>query len=137
MEKVKDHPYVRQNIGARDIIVETLTFMYDLNTISIQEESFRTPRLAFPRLPHDIIFTIGGWAHGRARTIIEVYDTRADRWICLDEEDPFGARAYHGTAAVGTKIYCIGGYDGLEHFNKCTVFNAVDKTWKEVLTVGQ
>lgn len=110
----------------------TLTFKCDLNTISVQEEFFKTPEIAIPRIPHDVIFAIGGWSGGQARQYVEVYDTRADRWISLPNNDPHGPRAYHGTAVVDHKIYCIGGYDGVEHFNLCTVFDTVNKTWKEV-----
>lgn len=91
-----------------------------------------TPPLAIPRLPHEVIFAIGGWSGGTAKGCIETYDTRADRWINIPAEDPAGPRAYHGTAVIGHKIYSIGGYDGLEYFNTCRVFDAVKKSWKEV-----
>lgn len=114
------------------IVVKTLAFMHDLSTITDQVETFKTPKIAMPRLPHDVIFAIGGWSCGQARSYVEVYDTRADRWICLPNEDSQGARAYHGCVVVGHKIYCIGGYNGTEYFNLCTVFDAVTKAWMEV-----
>lgn len=91
-----------------------------------------TPALALPRLPHEVIFAIGGWSAGIPQTYIETYDTRADRWIRVLEEDPAGPRSYHGTAVIASKIYCIGGFDGMEYFNTCRMFNAVSKEWKEV-----
>lgn len=93
-----------------------------------------TPALALPRLPHEVIFAIGGWSEGLPQRYIETYDTRADRWIRVMEEDPAGPRAYHGTAVIGYKIYCIGGFDGMDYFNTCRVFDAVKKVWKEVMT---
>lgn len=91
-----------------------------------------TPPLAMPRLPHEVIFAIGGWSGGTSKGCIETYDTRADRWVNIPAEDPAGPRAYHGTAVIGYKIYSIGGYDGVEYFNTCRVFDAVRKNWKEV-----
>lgn len=91
-----------------------------------------TPPLAMPRLPHEVIFAIGGWSGGTSKGCIETYDTRADRWVNIQTEDPAGPRAYHGTAVIGYKIYSVGGYDGVEYFNTCRVFDAVKKTWKEV-----
>lgn len=89
--------------------------------------------MLYSRIPHDIIFAIGGWSGGQARPYVEVYDTRADRWITLNNHDPFGSRAYHGvTTCLDHKIYCVGGYDGREHFNMCTIFDPVNNTWKEV-----
>lgn len=109
----------------------TLSFMCDLKSIN-GEEFFETPKMALPRLPHDIIFAIGGWSGGQAVASVEVYDTRADRWQCLPNEDPHGPRACHGVAVLNNKIYCIGGYDGHERVNLCTVFDAIQKTWSEV-----
>lgn len=91
-----------------------------------------TPALAVPRLPHDVIFAIGGWSVGLPQSYIESYDTRADRWIRVMEEDSAGPRSYHGTAVIGSKIYCIGGFDGMEYFNTCRMFNAITKVWKEI-----
>jgi kelch-like protein 10 len=91
-----------------------------------------TPPLAQPRLPHEVIFAIGGWSEGMPQKFIETYDTRADRWVPMLHEDIAGPRAYHGTAVIGSKIYCIGGFDGMEYFNTCRCFDAVKKTWKEV-----
>lgn len=133
VNNVKEHPYVKYNTDCNRTIMATLSFMSDLNTINVQEEFFKTPKMAIPRIPHDVIFAIGGWSGGQARQYVEVYDTRADRWISLPNNDPHGPRAYHGIAVVDHKIYCIGGYDGSEHFNLCTVFDTVNKTWKEVL----
>lgn len=132
MQKVKEHPFVTDNHECNQLIVNTLAFMYDLTTINVQEEFFHTPSFAMPRLPHDIIIVVGGWAGGLAQSYVEVYDTRADRWTCLSQEDPFGARAYHGTVAIDSQVYCIGGYDGLQYFNTCTAFDTTTKTWKEV-----
>lgn len=91
-----------------------------------------TPAFAIPRLPHDVIFAIGGWSVGFPQSFIESYDTRADRWVQVLEEDPAGPRSYHGTAVIDNRIYCIGGFDGMEHFNTCRMFNAITKEWKEV-----
>lgn len=132
VHKVKEHAYVAGDSACNEITVAALAFMYDLNVINVQEEFFRTPPMAIPRLPHDVMFIIGGMSGGQARSYIEAYDTRADRWICLPHEDPLGVRAYHGTAVIGHQIYCIGGHYGVEYFNSCSVFDAVAKTWKEV-----
>ena len=38
MEQVKDHAYVSVNEDARPIIIETLTFLYDLDMISTRDD---------------------------------------------------------------------------------------------------
>ncbi|XP_030377428.1 kelch-like protein 10 isoform X2 [Scaptodrosophila lebanonensis] len=132
MEEVKEHPYVIQCEAAKPLIVDTFKFMYDLDFLNPQAEELTTPPLAMPRLPHEVIFAIGGWSGGTSKGCIETYDTRADRWVNINAEDPAGPRAYHGTAVLGFKIYSIGGYDGVEYFNTCRVFDAVKKKWGEI-----
>lgn len=132
MQHVQDHPYVAQCAAARPLIIDALKFLHDLDLISTRKVEMSTPDLALPRLPHDVIFAIGGWSSGLPQTYIETYDTRADRWIRVLEEDPAGPRSYHGTAVIGERIYCIGGFDGMEYFNTCRMFSAVSKQWREI-----
>ncbi|XP_012271071.1 kelch-like protein 10 [Orussus abietinus] len=132
LENVKDHPYVTGNEACKPIIIGTLKFLYDLEMITQKDGEVSTPEIARPRLPHEILFAIGGWSGGSPTNFIETYDTRADRWIKVEEVDPTGPRAYHGTAVVGFNIYVIGGFDGMDYFNSCRCFNAVTKSWREV-----
>ncbi|KPI96784.1 Kelch-like protein 10 [Papilio xuthus] len=132
LENVKDHPYVTGNEGSRPIIIETLKFLYDLEMIAQRDGEVATPEIARPRVPHEVLFAIGGWSGGSPTAFIETYDTRADRWIKVEEVDPAGPRAYHGTAVLGYCIYVIGGFDGMDYFNSCRCFDAVNKTWREV-----
>lgn len=132
MEKVKKNRYVENDPGTKPIILETMRFLCDLDTISSGTSVITTPKFAIPRLPYEVIFAIGGWSEGAPQTIIESYDTRADRWINVSEVDPAGPRSYHGTGVIGTKLYCIGGFNGTEYFNTCSRFDAARKKWREI-----
>lgn len=132
MEHVKRNKYVENDPSTRPIVIETLRFICDLETVPLQNGELITPPIALPRLPHEVIFAIGGWSEGAPQSYIETYDTRADRWIRMPIEDPAGPRSYHGTAVIGTKIYCIGGFNGTDYFNTCTRFDSVKKRWTEV-----
>ncbi|XP_066908319.1 kelch-like protein 10 [Halyomorpha halys] len=132
LEHVKEHPYVVGNEACRPIIIDTLRFLYDLEMITQRQGEVTTPEIARPRVPHEILFAIGGWSGGSPTNYIETYDTRADRWVKVEEVDRTGPRAYHGTAVVGYEIYVIGGFDGMDYFNSCRCFNAVSKTWREI-----
>lgn len=81
LEKVKEHRYVVGIEACRPIIIETLTFLYDLEMITKKDTVLSTPEIARPRVPHEIIFAIGGWKNDFILGCIETYDTRADRWI--------------------------------------------------------
>lgn len=113
-------------------LLQPLPLPYHRHYLNIPLLKLTTPPLAMPRLPHEVIFAIGGWSGGTSKGCIETYDTRADRWVNINAEDPAGPRAYHGTAVLGFKIYSIGGYDGVEYFNTCRVFDAVQKQWNEI-----
>ena len=41
-------------------------------------------------------------------------------------------RAYHGTATIDRLIYVIGGFDGMDYFNSCRVFNTETFQWNEI-----
>ncbi|OXA57496.1 kelch-like protein 10 [Folsomia candida] len=134
MEHVKDHTYVHGNEGCRPIIIETLRFLLQFTTSSplSMTDHVPTPGIAKPRIPYEIMFAIGGWSGGAPTSYIETYDTRADRWVRVEEVDPTGPRAYHGTVAIGFEIFVIGGFDGIDYFNSCRAFNAVTKQWRNV-----
>lgn len=132
MEKVKTNHYVEKDPEAKPIIIETMKFLCDLEMMPLSSSSLKTPSFAVPRIPHEVILAIGGWSEGAPQTHIESYDSRADRWVRVFPEDPSGPRSYHGTAVLGTKVYCIGGFNGTDYFNTCTRFDAVKRTWKEI-----
>lgn len=64
----------------RDLAMDTLLFLYDFD-VALHNDPVPTPLFVRPRIPHDMMFVIGGWTSGRATHLIESYDTKADRWI--------------------------------------------------------
>jgi len=61
MEKVKECNFVQGHEGCRPIVIETLRFLYDLEVITERDGEIPTPSIARPRIPHEILFAIGGW----------------------------------------------------------------------------
>lgn len=89
VEKVKAHPLVKESDQCKPLVIETLKFLYDLDMDEEKEVDLNNP-LAKPRVPHEILFVIGGWSGGSPTNIVETYDTRADRWIVCDNVDSGG-----------------------------------------------
>lgn len=83
---------------------------------------------ASPRIPHDILFAIGGWTAGNPTTYIETYDVRADRW-CFSYHNDVMARAYHRVELLGPLLYLVGGFDGSRYYNSVRCFDPVIKVW--------
>lgn len=126
-----NHSYVQFCPEAKPIIATAHNFMCDFDEIDWVNDRDLDVSLLVPRLPHEVLFAIGGWYNGSASSLFETYDIRADRWIEFNFGDPHGARAYHSVAVIGPKIYCIGGYSGSEYYNRCTVFDVERKLWTE------
>lgn len=81
------------------------------------------------------------------RNQINSLQTRADKWIPLPFNDKckqlnlpkkhkqeliLVPRAYHGIVTIKQLIYVIGGFDGMEYFNSCRVFDSQNFQWKEI-----
>ncbi|XP_051943340.1 kelch-like protein 10 isoform X2 [Hippocampus zosterae] len=87
--------------------------------------------VARPRLPSAILLAIGGWSGPSATEYIEVYDVHANCWDYLfDNMDQ--PRAYCGATFLNDAIYCLGGFDGTEHYNTVSRFDLRTRTWQEV-----
>ncbi|XP_037046810.1 kelch-like protein 10 isoform X2 [Bradysia coprophila] len=111
---------------------KALSFLYELDEIGKREIEIHTPSIAIPRIPQDVIFVTGGWHQSQPVSKIQSYDCRADRWVFAPDDDPDGPLAYHGSAAVGHKIYIIGGFDGENYFNTCRVYDTLNRSWQEI-----
>ncbi|XP_059619102.1 kelch-like protein 10 [Phlebotomus argentipes] len=126
---------IQRNMEQNSLIVKCeeanllLKRVYEFLTTAKLSQEILQCKLAQPRLPHEVIFTVGGWSEGSAKMEIETYDTRADRWVRISNDDPFGPRAYHGSVAIEGRIYCVGGFNGREYFSNCRIFDTVTKCW--------
>ncbi len=74
------------NEDCKPLVIETLKFLYDLDMDDNKELDLTHP-LARPRVPHEIMFVVGGWSGGSPTNVIETYDTRADRWVMCESTD--------------------------------------------------
>ena len=80
------HPLVHENEQCKPIVIETIKFLYDLDMEEGKDVDLTNP-IARPRVPHEIMFVVGGWSGGSPTNVIETYDTRADRWITVEYAD--------------------------------------------------
>jgi kelch-like protein 10 len=111
--------------------MDMLKFLHDLTITKQQDEDAPTPEFARPRIPHEILFVLGG-NMGVSYKYIDTYDHRTDRWVlsCAGCVKPW--RIFYGTAVIGFNIYVIGGRLRECQTNSCLCFNAVKKTWSEM-----
>lgn len=83
-----------------------------------------------PRVPTDVIFTVGGWSNEGVVNSVESYDKSVDQWFELSPHMN-SARAYHGTVCLGDKIFIIGGFDRSRYLNSVGCFSTEKKIWEE------
>ncbi|XP_041868448.1 kelch-like protein 10 [Melanotaenia boesemani] len=132
--------YIRANLLTNDLIRSSTDCMPIITSAIKIASTIDTYRLPFPgicnalcrpRLPSAILLALGGWSGGDPTNGIEAYDVRADRWINITNnlESP---RAYHGAAFLNGYVYCVGGFDRVEHFNSVRRFDPRTHTWSEV-----
>ncbi len=85
LNKIKTNYYLYQTSESKDLLRKRL----DMN-VSINNE-FRF--LAYndlwmrPRVPHELLFVVGGWSSGMPTNSIEAYDCRANVWMQLKNVD--------------------------------------------------
>ncbi|XP_055779063.1 kelch-like protein 10 [Salvelinus fontinalis] len=124
---VRNNSLVKDSDECKPIILNALKAIYELN---MHGPSISSNPLRRPRLPYAILLAIGGWSGGNPTNVIEAYDTRADRWATIAQEE--SPRAYHGAAYLNGFVYCLGGFDSVEYFNSVRKFNPITCTWHQV-----
>ncbi|CAG7834922.1 unnamed protein product [Allacma fusca] len=121
--------FVANNIAAQNALYEASIFLAQMDSRNGTEVDLNDP-LARPRVPHEIVFCIGGWSAGSPTSFVETYDSRADRWFITNSAD-VNPRAYHGLVSLGSLIYMIGGFDGHDHFNTVRCYDTTTRLWTE------
>ncbi|KAM7373285.1 hypothetical protein PAMP_008150 [Pampus punctatissimus] len=133
-----DIEYIRMNVMSNELVKNMcLPMIRDAMEISHHIITNRSAVSGFcntparPRLPTAILLAIGGWSGGDPTNGIEAYDIRANRWINVTNnlERP---RAYHGAVFLNGSVYCVGGFDRVEHFNSVRRFDLITHTWHEM-----
>ncbi|XP_040501502.1 kelch-like protein 17 isoform X1 [Ursus maritimus] len=64
----------------------------------------------------------------------EAYDTRTDRWHVVASMSTRRARV--GVAAVGNRLYAVGGYDGTSDLATVESYDPVTNTWQPEVSMG-
>ncbi|XP_010785452.1 kelch-like protein 10 [Notothenia coriiceps] len=128
---VRSNELVKNNIECKLMVRKALDI---ITCIRPNYSSVLCNHLARPRLPNAVLLAIGGWSGGDPTNGIEAYDIRTDSWVNVSNghERP---RAYHGTAFLNGDIYCVGGFDRVEHFNSVRRYDPNTHTWHEVASM--
>lgn len=85
-----------------------------------------------PRLPTDLVVTIGGWHYKKPMNIMEIYDSASDHWYTYEFSPNLPNRAYHGMVNAPNRcVYLIGGLDDFSTQQSSVVqVDVVNLKWK-------
>ncbi|KAG7273832.1 hypothetical protein CRUP_011124 [Coryphaenoides rupestris] len=64
----------------------------------------------------------------------EAYDTRTDRWHMVASMSTRRARV--GVAAIGNRLYAVGGYDGTSDLATVESYDPITNTWQPEVSMG-
>jgi kelch-like protein 10 len=114
LDKISGNKYLKKNEDCKSLLKNTWDFLYELDRTANKDIDLQNP-LVRPRIPHEVLYAVGGWSGGNPITFFESYDTRADRWYTHAFVEDNTPRAYHALASLDAKIYIIGKYIGRVH----------------------
>ncbi|KAM9314873.1 kelch-like protein 10 [Pholidichthys leucotaenia] len=120
--------YIRLNVLSQNLVCN------NLECLSLVWEALQTgicSPFRRPRLPNAILLAIGGWSVSSSTDGIEAYDFQANHWrdVTNTLECPL---AHHGAVFLNGFVYCVGGFDRLQHFNSVRRFDLGTRIWEEV-----
>jgi kelch-like protein 10 len=91
LKNIINQPYVTGNDECLPFLMDIFKFLHDLKIKRQKGEDIPTAEVARPRIPHEILFAIGGEG-GMECNYIETYDPLADRWVLACRGGPTNGR---------------------------------------------
>uniref|UniRef100_A0A8C7EAZ0 Kelch like family member 17 n=1 Tax=Nothoprocta perdicaria TaxID=30464 RepID=A0A8C7EAZ0_NOTPE len=121
MSNVDTELLVRHHSECKDLLIEALKYHLMPEQRGVLSNSRTRPRRCGGSL-----FAI----HGDC----EAYDTRTDRWHMVASMSTRRARV--GVAAIGNKLYAVGGYDGTSDLATVESYDPVTNSWQPEVSMG-
>lgn len=134
-QNVMENSVVKESRECRDLLTKTRRFLQN-RLVTRLFSSFISSQPCLPRLPHTVMLAIGGWSEHSHANVLESYDVRANRWVCLSQEQE-KPRVYHGAAYLDGFVYCVGGRDEEEFYSSVRRFDVATLTWHEAAPMHQ
>ncbi|KAK8786871.1 hypothetical protein V5799_023356 [Amblyomma americanum] len=135
VEKIKTNKYVADSEACRPLVIDTLRFLYDLDVV-VHNDEVPTPLFVRPRIPHEVMFVIGGWMAGGPTTYIESYDTKADRWIRWTMIAPMHSQRSDACATTHDGyVYITGGFSGDECLSSAERYDPTTDQWTAIASM--
>nr|XP_013049730.2 kelch-like protein 17 isoform X5 [Anser cygnoides] len=147
MSNVDTELLVRHHSECKDLLIEALKYHLMPEQRGVLSNSRTRPRRC--EGASTVLFAVGPWdccvlcfavpcAGGGSLFAIhgdcEAYDTRTDRWHMVASMSTRRARV--GVAAIGNKLYAVGGYDGTSDLATVESYDPVTNSWQPEVSMG-
>ncbi|KAI6073673.1 Kelch-like 17 [Aix galericulata] len=133
MSNVDTELLVRHHSECKDLLIEALKYHLMPEQRGVLSNSRTRPRRC--EGASTVLFAVAGGGslfaiHGDC----EAYDTRTDRWHMVASMSTRRARV--GVAAIGNKLYAVGGYDGTSDLATVESYDPVTNSWQPEVSMG-
>ncbi|KFQ66369.1 Kelch-like 17, partial [Pelecanus crispus] len=146
MSNVDTELLVRHHSECKDLLIEALKYHLMPEQRGVLSNSRRVrPRraLTYTQTPSQglglllalfAVLCAGGGSLFAIHGDCEAYDTRTDRWHMVASMSTRRARV--GVAAIGNKLYAVGGYDGTSDLATVESYDPVTNSWQPEVSMG-
>ncbi|XP_064156837.1 kelch-like protein 17 isoform X2 [Anguilla rostrata] len=132
MSHVDTELLVRHQSECKDLLIEALKYHLMPEQRGALSNSRTRPRRCEGACP--VLFSVGGGSLFAIHGDCEAYDTRTDRWHMVASMSARRARV--GVAAIGNKLYAVGGYDGTSDLATVESYEPVTNCWQVEVSMG-
>ncbi|XP_041130246.1 kelch-like protein 17 isoform X3 [Polyodon spathula] len=137
MSHVDTELLVRHHSECKDLLIEALKYHLMPEQRGVLSNSRTRPRRCEGASP--VLFAVGLCSAGGGSLFAihgdcEAYDTRTDRWHMVASMSTRRARV--GVAAIGNKLYAVGGYDGTSDLATVESYDPVTNSWQPEVSMG-
>ncbi|KAJ8371039.1 hypothetical protein SKAU_G00110670 [Synaphobranchus kaupii] len=132
MSNVDTELLVRHHTECKDLLIEALKYHLMPEQRGVLSNSRTRPRRCEGACP--VLFAVGGGSLFAIHGDCEAYDTRTDRWHMVASMSTRRARV--GVAAIGNKLYAVGGYDGTTDLATVESYEPVPNSWQVEVSMG-
>ncbi|XP_027513997.1 kelch-like protein 17 isoform X5 [Corapipo altera] len=132
MSNVDTELLVRHHSECKDLLIEALKYHLMPEQRGVLSNSRTRPRRC--EGASTVLFSVGGGSLFAIHGDCEAYDTRTDRWHMVASMSTRRARV--GVAAIGNKLYAVGGYDGTSDLATVESYDPVTNSWQPEVSMG-
>ncbi|KAH6938087.1 hypothetical protein HPB50_006665 [Hyalomma asiaticum] len=88
------------------------------------------PERWLPRLPHCMLFVVGGWSNGVPLSSTQVFDPLVNSWVSHEDPSAFGPRAHHAVTVHKRRVFVVGGMRQQECLRSAMSYDMDSLEWK-------